>query len=549
MTPKVFKQLFIALSTIALVAVACDTDYNTIGSDILEDDIHHNNIEKYTASTIAFDRATGAVQSNNLPIKALGVLDNPVFGKTVAHVVTQLELASPNPTFHSPVIDSVYLYVPYFSTYKSLGTDGETKIYELDSITGNPDAKINLSIYRNGYFLRDNDPAAAGAQKYYSNERPMVEGAIASGRLNDGPAADNDQFQFKNTEVQRSYVNNAGETVIKDRLAPGMFMYLNKPFFQQTILDHPEKLVNNNIFKEYMRGLYFKVEQVADESVMAMLRFSDGYIRIAFKETLVDTEGNPLLDENGQVRRVSNNLTLNLKTNTINFFDNTPNTNYQNALIGSDELNGDDKLFVKGGDGSVAFLDLLSDADIAYLKSLREPVSKQLLINEANLVFYVDNESSVGMNQISSANSNREMYDPLRLYLYDVKNSIPLTDYYFDTTTYTPNPKLNKYIHGGRAVTDENKRATQYKIRLTNYISDIVNNDSINRRLGLAVTETIAVVGNAALKNPVGSGATAFKVVPVSSVMGQRGTVLYGSNAAVPEAKRLKLEIYYTKPN
>ena len=36
---------------------------------------------------------------------------------------------------------------------------------------------------------------------------------------------------------------------------------------------------------------------------------------------------------------------------------------------------------------------------------------------------------------------------------------------------------------------------------------------------------------------------------PRSAVMNPLGTVLYGSNPSVPADKRLKLEIYYTKPN
>jgi hypothetical protein len=31
--------------------------------------------------------------------------------------------------------------------------------------------------------------------------------------------------------------------------------------------------------------------------------------------------------------------------------------------------------------------------------------------------------------------------------------------------------------------------------------------------------------------------------------MNPLGTIIYGSKATVPENKRLKLEIYYTKPN
>lgn len=537
MTSTLFKKLFVALSAICLVAVACDTDFNTIGSDILEDDIHHNGVQLYTASATAFDQATGPVQSNNLPIKALGVYNNPVFGTTTAHVVTQLELNSLNPTFYSPTIDSVYLYVPYFSTYEDTQSDG-TNTYTLDSITGDQSARMKLSIYRNGYFLRDSDPSTTNAQQYFNNEKPMVEAAIASGRLNDGPSDDNDQFYFKATEAQRIVTNSAGSQVVKERLAPGMFMYLNKPFFQETILNHPEKLVNNNVFKEYMRGLYFKIEQNGSQAAMAMMRFSDGYIKIIYKENQVDSNGDPVLGTDGQINRISKTLQLNLKTNTINFFDTTQSSAYASNLGNQDATNGDQRLWVKGGEGSVAFIDILSQADIDFLRSER------VVINEANLVFNVDNTTS-GMGQIPLG--SRDAYDPLRLYLYDVRNKRPIYDYYFDTSTYTPNAKYDKYLHGGIRETKDGE--TRYKIRLTNHIANIINKDSTNVRLGLAVTESINVISNAALKNPVGSGATAFKVVPVSSVMTQRGTVLYGTNAAVPDQNRLKLEIYYTKPN
>jgi len=36
--------------------------------------------------------------------------------------------------------------------------------------------------------------------------------------------------------------------------------------------------------------------------------------------------------------------------------------------------------------------------------------------------------------------------------------------------------------------------------------------------------------------------------VPVSSVVHPFGTILYGNNPAVPEEKRARLEIFYTKP-
>jgi hypothetical protein len=138
--------------------IACDKDFNQIDSDIIEDDIHHNNMTRFLSNVAAFDRPTGPVQANNLPLNSLGIYKNPAFGKTTAHFVTQLKMTSGNPTFTSNVnIDTVYLYVPYFSRLTANNPDGSSD-YELDSIYGNINASMKLNIYENKFFLRDSDP-------------------------------------------------------------------------------------------------------------------------------------------------------------------------------------------------------------------------------------------------------------------------------------------------------------------------------------------------------------------------------------------------------
>jgi hypothetical protein len=49
----------------------------------------------------------GPIESNNLPVNALGIFDNPAFGTTTANFATQLVLESANPTIgKNPVIES-----------------------------------------------------------------------------------------------------------------------------------------------------------------------------------------------------------------------------------------------------------------------------------------------------------------------------------------------------------------------------------------------------------------------------------------------------------
>lgn len=516
------KKILFSLSIVFFVS--CDKDFNEIGADIIEADIHHNMI-KHQAKVVAYDRPTGAVQANNLPVNSLGVYNNPVFGKTVAHFVTQVELASENPRIFEPLIDSVYLYVPYFS--KSLGADPATGTtsYELDSIYGTANAQFKLRVYENGHYLRSTDPGSpnVSGQKYFSDEKPMIDAAK-------GPMLNlAETFSFSNAEVQFKYTVNS-EDLIDERFAPGMYLTLDEDYFQQKILNAPAgKLANNNVFKDYMRGLYFNVEQIGDQSALGMTRFSEGRIVIVYYDYKADLNGNQT--EETELKT----LTINLKGNTINFFENTFDPVYAAAIGTSDAVNGDERLHIKGGEGSVAFIEL-NQADLDALKP--DPVTgERVLINEANLSFYIDNDAMTYAQE------------PLRVYLYDVNNNRPILDYYIDGTTNNSNPKRNKSVHGGILGRSSDGRGVGYKIRLTNHINNIINKDSTNVKLGLVVSESINLIGTGALRTPVNAGDVQADEIPAASIMQPLGTILYGSSENVPEDRRLKLEIFYTKPN
>ena len=133
--------------------------------------------------------------------------------------------------------------------------------------------------------------------------------------------------------------------------------------------------------------------------------------------------------------------------------------------------------------------------------------------------------------------------EPGRIYLYDVNNKRPIVDYFLDNST--GGLKNNKNIHGGIIERDANGHGVKYKIRLTNYMRNLVKEaDSTNVRLGLSVTETISNITMGKQRNP---NPVLNNFVPSASAMNPLGTFLYGSHPAVPEDKRLKLEIYYTK--
>ena len=546
----------ILIACFAFLFVSCDKDFNEIGSDVIGDD-HYGLVKDDTKSIVAYNQNLGAMQSNNLPINALGYYNNPFFGKTKASLVSQVVLDTLNQTIGAnPTVTKVELSLPYFS--KIVSTDATTgdRTFELDSIYGSN--KFKLSVYESTYFLRDFD-ASTGfqeAQKYYSDATPDFDANKNAARLNDDSSvSQNDEFYYSDKEIV-TYKIVDGVQVVDTRSAPGMRLNLKKQFFQDKLFsgNASGKLVNNTIFKEYFRGLYFKTESASSspsQGSLALLNFKLGKIIVTYTISVTDA--------NNVTTTKEKKLAISLGGNTVNLFENDYNSNYQNNVTTNvDKVNGDSRLYLKGGAGSMAVISLFGATDVKgydangaitgpngvsdELDDLRNPTNGQKwLVNDASLSFYID-QQTMGTSP-----------EPKRIYLYDLNNNRPLLDYFTDISTVVSNPKNNKFVHGGLVEneTTGDKRGVRYKIRITNHLRNLINKDSTNVKLGLVVTEAIGIVSNLKLKTPVIAGIPLDRA-PLSSVVNPLGTVLFGNTIPSSSSdydKRLKLEIYYTKPN
>lgn len=605
---KSFIKIF-SVITIAFTVLSCDKDFNSVGSDIIDNE--NFNLEEYEVQYLkAYSKATEAVQSNNLPINALGIYKHPYFGITKAHFVSQVELSNPNPTLgDNPVIDSVYLYVPYFSRLSPSST-ADNRVYELDSVYGYAeDAKFRLHVYENKYFLRDFDPEVnfQSSQKYYSDEKYLLDPPNRGTELlnNSSNVAQNEEFIISNKEIiiyktngSGLYVDNTGAVlanqsdvssrVIKERKAPGIWLDLKNSFFQQKILDAAASgvLFNNNTFKDYFRGLLFEVEEIAPgQGALAMLNFSSAEFKILFKSEIGG--GVPL--RRTLSLQMGYSSTSSKRSNSINFLEHTKFTDYNAALHASNDVTGDDKIYVKGGDGSLAFIDVFDlDEDNLTLNddgelegSEETPVPNQIpdeldrlrsnlklnkwLINEANLVFYTENSIMENGSVIDDIN---DRIKPQRIYIFDATNDKPIIDYYADAST-SSDVKKNKESFGGLIAkvknVDGDLIGTKYSFRITEYIKRLLMNEdasnNTNLRIGVSVTESINLVSNAYINptntNPINIDGDTVEFLPVASVMNPLGTVLHGplSTATYVDEKgnvvpmKLRLRIYFTKPN
>jgi len=517
-----YKSILIVLSLVVLTS--CDLGFNEVGTDIVGD--NNFSLKPESKQVLAFNQSTGAVQSNNLSVNALGIYNNPAFGTTTANFVTQVQLASVNPTIDlalAPVIDSVILKIPYYSTKVGFEDDGVTGKYELDSIYGPSGSKLNpsklkLGVYESGYFLRDIDPNSLDEQAYFSNQNSLFDSNKGQLLNTSTSLSENEEFFFSEKET-REDTKDSDLKLVTTRSAPSMRLSLDKNFFQNKIFSSAAsgKLVTNDVFKNYFRGLYFKVEKSSTATTqLAMMNFKGGTVTVYYKENTSSSNST----------KVNKTIALNLTGNCVNLFQNDYLPEYTNAVSSPNSSEGDTKLYLKGGEGSMAVINLFGDGELEQLRA------RNLLINDASLTFTIDNSN------VSD--------EPNRIYLYDLNNKKSLADYSSDITTRSAQ-KYNKYVHGGIIKIGSDKKGIQYKIKLTNHIRNLVKNDTVtNVQLGLVVTENINDVSNKKIANPVYSGK--ITKIPTASVINPLGTILYGSNSTVPEDKRLKFEIYYTEP-
>jgi len=535
-------------------AVSCDKDFNDIGTNIVGDD--HFLGDQYSGMVSAYTQAIGPVQTSKggsategVSPNTLGYYNNPVFGSTTASFVTQLGLPASTTFGDSPHVKKVMLTVPYYATLTATDDDGNHS-YTLDSILGKEN-KIKLDVYASNYYLRDYDPATElqQPQRYYSDQSDLFDNNIDPAhpqRLNDSTAvSQNDAFFFDNREVVTYKTGDDGLQQVDTRTAPEMNLSLNRQFFQDKIFGSGAsgQLSSASAFNNYFRGLYFKVSPSASSPLqgsLAQLNLGKGKITITYSVIKKDSNGQPVMGTDGQPEREDKTFVLSLTGKTVNLLQQQDSTLYSNGLSVANAVTGDERLYLKGGQGSMAVIDLFGpDSDGNNVPDELEYIRAQgWLINDAVLSVYVDTD----IQSPAMSGADAKYLEPIRLYLYNLKSRKPIVDYYDDVTTNSGHPKLNKYIHGG--ILEKNTDGHRYRFRITDHVRNLVEKDSVNARLGLTVTETIANTGNSYLKTP---GAVIDRV-PTASVDNRIGTILYGTNVPASEAdKRVKLTIYYTK--
>ncbi len=573
----------IVIVTIAFTFVACDDDFNSIGSQVLGDVNFED--KQYITDPVAFSKKFEKVQTNNLVsttdaqvgfhANMLGVYSDPVYGESTYSILSQvLPVATSFPINFgtSPVLDSIVLDVPYFST--STGTsqvqvtleDNTTvtetaNTYSLDSIYGNQ--PIKLSIFRSNYFLRDADPTTENSQIYYSD--------------------DLDRFGATELESDELYVNNsftpsALETVLtspdgtdadtnrdRTRVAPRLRVKLPVDKFKTSFLDQegsPE-LSNTNNFLNYFRGIYFKVEPIGSGGTLMYLNLRGGTLTLHYTSVTTSVDDGQTVEQ-----RTPASLELSFANNIVNSINRTPlavtpgGLDIETELLpaNQDMVNGETNLYLKGGNGSFAVLDFFNryvqtngNGDFVldenggpiFIPTPNTPTAndkteldflrdQQWLVNEASFKIYI-NQGDIVSGEV----------EPERIYIFNLETGQPLLDHANDLTASTDSPVNSRREHLGRISRGSDNKGEFYEINLTQYIINLLNNEDVtNAKLGLSVSQNVNIITQVLGDTPEKNN----EIIPTSSIISHEGTILYGNTDDVPESKRLKLDIFYTAP-
>ena len=317
---------------------------------------------------------------------------------------------------------------------------------------------------------------------------------------------------------------------------PRIRIPLDTEFFQRSVmnLEGSEKIVNQANFNNFFKGIIVRAENFSDDLYM-MLDIFNARIVLEYNYNSYNTNGTDDVSDDSIDRKKTSSI-IPLGGVTINLYD---QVNFDQKILtevnSSAENIPSEKIYLNGSK-FISKLKLFS-GDNSISDELSSFMSKNVLINEANIVLHLDD----------NINNSSHKFLPERLYIYSYDNGDPIEDYNKDfSIDFSPTAiNSNKFRFGGMLQYDSNNKPTSYKFNITNHVSNIVRYDSLNIDLGLTTMSNIDDVFT--LKN--GYLPNMKKVsLPSSSLLLPFPVALFGSSPDQANlSKRIKLEVLYTE--
>lgn len=401
------------------------------------------------------------------------------------------------------------------------------------------ETSFRFKVERSTYFLRDLDPDAdfQEAQEYFSSQQfspNFVSDVLYEGEYE----IDDEQFLLLQEDDEDT---DDDESEIFTRLDPGIRVPLDNTFFQENILDKEggTELLSQANFNEFIRGIHLSVESISQD-VMLMLDLSSAsvtmyyhYNKVDTNSTSDDTSDDEVYEEQGEF--VFSLANLNTAGNSVNTFQNeTYPVNISDVL---DTGENAERIYVKGGAGTYTELKLFAEAEAEAQAIIDQIKSNNWIINEANLVFYVDQEA-IG--------SQGGIIEPARLYLHNLDEQTSLINTFTELNDFESLALFGAYLnYDGVIEKSSDGTGEKYTIRITDFINDLIVRDEDNATLGLTSTPSIDIDVLNVFSNAMFEDGSEIEI-PAVSTLSPLGTVLHGATDGNGD-KKLKLEIFYTE--
>ena len=565
------------LFTIVLVIASCDKKFNDIGAEVLPTNPF---VGKRVYFPVGVKHAlVDVVQTNNSSIMQLGEREDALFGNTAATIVSQLNLSQYTPSFGTysaqkeidssfnelETVNNVWLEIPFFTNQSDADGDGlidlydiddadpnsdsdgdgvsdideqtngtdptnpdtdgdgtldgedtetinpnpDKKLYEIDSLFGDRNTSFDIEVNKLNYFLRQLDP-----------NQNFEQGQIYSSDFS--PSAHKDQpLASENITLDFNEIVKDSS----DNLSPRIRVPLNKQIFQQLILDKEgdSPLANAENWRDYFRSISIETSNFSSPLLM-LLDTNSMVIRIeyTYKSKVADTD--PVETEDLTDEFLINTL------GSIRFNTLTKTTTADAKLNDIMSANAPAQIALSGGLGTTADIHLFEDNDV-----LEDLKGRPWLLNEANLTFHVDKQAVGAYGHTL----------PNRLYVYNANTLAPIIDFAQDAVA---TPTLAKIVYGGFLIEEEEGDKQYYKVRITNYLRNIITNDSINAPFRVALTDVLPNQTQVLMSNVNNSDVAK---IPSATIATPKAGVFVGPNPSNPDLSDLKfqLEIFYTEIN
>jgi len=497
-------------STVFFTLISCEKEIESIGVNL----VNNNNFttDKNITEVITANKNIDNVPASGIAQYLLGVYSDNEFGTLSASIVSQLNLPAIGEAYNYGTnygIDSVLMIIPYQSTKSAEKyIDGKPK-FSIDSVFGNPEVEFKLGIYELKTFLNTLDPNDPSKPAIYNSDKEFQKGneAFYSGNFKINP---DDTVAYIKRYMPDGVTSYTKDTIKQTDKSPTIKIPLNENLIKQIFVDNAAgaDFESLDAFQRYFRGFFIEATALSsNKSHLVSLAMANAKMVIYYSndedegtDTTVtgkDLNGNGINGEG--IVRVKHSFEFTfgaIKSNVLKR-DLAPHQS------------GENRLYVQGAAGSMATIDLFKNENIIDLQK------NNWLINDANLIFYVDQNAASNIV-------------PEQLFIYNYTENLQFTDVMTEGLVAV----------GGLLERDENGKPYRYVFKITDYISKLLTLDEPLElvKIGLKVF------------NPSDVPVNILDVKIKDFSWTPKGVVLFGDDPSFGD-KRVKLEISYTKLN